>query len=185
MNRRYAIQLMIELQTIRQYYIETLIMAVIIFDRFMMLVTMGHCDFDESRLYTLVCTCLIIAAKFEQPKKPDFYNMINALIDLRNKVITKDDIVLMEQQIILQFGFDFNFSSTLLFMERFLQVLNVQSDESVRKTANQIIVLQHVDEQMLNYNSSQIAACALILAINIQKMCQYIKDNNQNQKRMV
>lgn len=101
MSRRYAIQLMIELQTIRQYYVETLIMAVNIFDRFMLLVTMGHCDFDESRLYTLVCTCLIIAAKFEQPKKPDFYNMINALIDLRNKVITKDDIILMEQQIVL------------------------------------------------------------------------------------
>lgn len=29
---------------------------------------------------------------------------------------------------------------------------------------------------MLNHNASQIAACALILAINIQKMCQYVKD---------
>lgn len=145
---------MIELQTIRQYYVETLIMAVNIFDRFMLLVTMGHCDFDERRLYTLVCTCLIIAAKFEQPKKPDFYNMINALIDVRNKVITKDDIILMEQQIVLQFGFDFNFSSTLQFMERYFQVLGVQKEESVRKTANQILILQNVDEEMLNYNAS-------------------------------
>ena len=88
-------------------------MAVHIFDRFMFLVAMGHCKFDKKRLDTLVCTCLIIAAKFEQPKKPDFYNMINALIDLRGKVVTKDDIVLMEQEIVLQFGFDFNFSSTL------------------------------------------------------------------------
>lgn len=86
---------------------------------------MGHCNFNVKRLDTLVCTCLIIAAKFEQPKKPDFYNMINALVDLRGKVIAKDDIVLMEEEIILQFGFDFNFSSTLQFLERYMQVLGI------------------------------------------------------------
>lgn len=124
-ERKYAIQLIIELQTIRNYYVETLIMAIHIFDRFLFLASMGHCNFDPKRIDTLVCTCLIIAAKFEQPKKPDFYNMINALIDLRGKVVTKDDIVLMEEEIVLQFGFDFNFSSTLQFMERYMQILGI------------------------------------------------------------
>ena len=36
---------------------------------------------------------------------------------------------------------------------------------------------------MLNHNSSQIAACALILAINIQKMSQYVKESF-NQKKV-
>ena len=183
-ERKYAIQLIIELQTIRSYYVETLVMAIHIFDRFMFLVSMGHCQFDTKRLDTLVCTCLIIAAKFEQPKKPDFYNMINALIDLRGKVVSKEDIVLMEEEIVLQFGFDFNFSSTFQFMERYMQVLGMQSHEGVRKTATQLIVLQNVDEEMLNHNASEVAACSLILAINIQKMCQYVKDLHNHRKPM-
>lgn len=134
-KRRYAIQLMIDLQRARNYYVETLTMAVQIFDRFMFLVTMGHCTFDEKRLNSLVCTCLIIAAKFEQPKKPDLYNMINALIDIKGQVVSKEELIDMERQIIIQFGFDFNFSSTILFLERFLQVLGLQDDELVKKTS--------------------------------------------------
>ena len=57
------------------------------------------------------------------------------MIDLRGKVLSKDDIVLMEEDIVLQFGFDFNFSSTLQFMERFLQVLGLQSHDAIRQTA--------------------------------------------------
>ena len=62
---------------------------------------MGHFQFNEDKLSCLVCTCLIIAAKFEQPKKPDFNNMINALIDLQGIIISFEDIVEMEQTIIL------------------------------------------------------------------------------------
>lgn len=92
---------MIDLQRARNYYVETLTMGVQIFDRFMFLVTMGHCHFDEKRLNSLVCTCLIIAAKFEQPKKPDLYNMINALIDIKGQVVTKEELIDMERQIII------------------------------------------------------------------------------------
>ena len=35
---------------------------------------------------------------------------------------------------------------------------------------------------MLNHNASQVAACSLILAINIQKMCQYVKDLHNHKK---
>ena len=74
---------------------------------------MGLCSIDESRLLTLICTCLIIAAKFEQPKKPDFNNMIFAMIDLKGKRISYEDIIIMEQEVFLQFAFDFNFPSIL------------------------------------------------------------------------
>lgn len=95
------IQLLIELQILRQYTTETLILAINILDRYMLLVSLGHCNIDESNLNVLACACLIIAAKFEQPKKPDIRNMIFALRDLRNETITCKDINLMEQSIII------------------------------------------------------------------------------------
>ena len=93
--------MMIEIWSARNYYAETLIMAAQIFDRFMLMVTSGLCPFDYGKVPILVCTCIVIAAKFEQPKKPSFNNMILAMTDVQGQLITTADMMEMEQQIII------------------------------------------------------------------------------------
>lgn len=88
-------------------------MAVKIFDRYLFLSSIGHFNFDPKDIDVLVCTCLLIAAKFEQPLKPDFVNMIHAYKDMTGLTIGKEELINLEQDILMQFGFDFNFSSPI------------------------------------------------------------------------
>lgn len=76
---------------------DTMFMAVCIFDRYLFLATRGHLHFDIKQMNALVCTCLLIAAKFEQPKKPDFQNMVYALQELKGAQVTKGALIALEQ----------------------------------------------------------------------------------------
>jgi len=107
-DRSQAIQDLIELQDFRDYYLETQLLAVKIFDRYLYLIYEEKIPVKIPNLHILVCTCLLIAAKFEQPKKPDFINMTNAYKELKGIVILKEDLIKMEKRILTQFGFDFN-----------------------------------------------------------------------------
>lgn len=57
--------MLIELQIFREYKVETMFMAVAIFDRYMFQVSMGHAlNVDTKHMNAFLCTCLLIAAKF-------------------------------------------------------------------------------------------------------------------------
>ena len=54
-------------------------------------------------------------------------------------------------------------------------MLNCQHNEKIFKSALVILMLQLFDDELLEFNSSQIAAVTLILAINIVKMYELIE----------
>ena len=57
--------MLIELQIIRENKVETMFMAVAIFDRYMFQVSMGYAQpIDSKHMNAFLCTCLLIAAKF-------------------------------------------------------------------------------------------------------------------------
>lgn len=56
---------MIELNLKRNYEIDTLFMAVNIMDRY--LAAIGPNNFNASNMDLLACSCLLLAAKLEQP----------------------------------------------------------------------------------------------------------------------
>jgi len=62
-------------------------------------------------------------------------------------------------------------------MERFLRILGYDLNKVVYEMAFQISKFQLNDAKFLNYKSSQIAACACLLAINI-----YEKDRSSAEK---
>lgn len=97
--RAKAIQQIIEMQTFREYKMDTMFMAVSIFDKYMFLASKANVRLDTSTtsMHTLVCTCLLIAAKFEQPKKPDFQNMVYALHEMKGVKVSKKALVQQEQ----------------------------------------------------------------------------------------
>jgi transcription initiation factor TFIIIB Brf1 subunit/transcription initiation factor TFIIB len=109
---------------------------------------------------------------------PNYQNMIYAYEDLKGQdesTITKADIKAMEEKILVQLGFDFSFSSPRHFLDRYMRLLDDQCTEETKTLALQILVLQQVNEKMLAYSGSQVAASSLILAINQQNMHDLIK----------
>ena len=64
-------------------------------------------------------------------------------------------------------GFDFNFPGPVQSMERFLRILDYYLNKTIYDMSFQICKFQCNDAQFLKYRPSVIAACAIILAINI------------------
>jgi len=68
---------------------------------------------------------------------------------------------------LIQFGFDLNFLGPKEFLDRYLLLLSPPNIAKITSIAHQILILSQIDEQLLNYRPSQLAACAAILALNI------------------
>jgi hypothetical protein len=65
-----------------------------------------------------------MAAKLEQPISPSFTRMISLLTEEEKKSVTKQKLIDLETNILIMFGFDFNFPGPLQSMERFLRLLD-------------------------------------------------------------
>ncbi len=128
----------------------------------------------------MALACLLIGAKLEQPKHPNFMNMINALEDLNGDKCKKEDLVNLEEKILRLLGFDFNFNGPKQFLDRYLRVLGYDANVKVNQMALQILTLSLVDEKLLNYRASQIAASAAILAINIFMVQKELKEGRSD-----
>lgn len=103
--------------------------------------------------------------------------MIYCYDDLTGKkesTMTRDDIKRVQQHVLVTLGFDFTFNSPRHFLDRYFHVLSDYCTEEVKSLALQILILQQVSERLLDFSGSQLAASALILAINQNSMSQYI-----------
>jgi hypothetical protein len=65
-----------------------------------------------------------MAAKLEQPISPSFTRMISLLTEDEKKSVTKQKLIDLETNILIVFGFDFNFPGPLQSMERYLRLLD-------------------------------------------------------------
>ena len=70
MERAYALQMIYYLHISKKYRIETLFTAINIYDRYMII--KGPRALATSRILTLVVTCMLLAAKLEEPVNPSF-----------------------------------------------------------------------------------------------------------------
>jgi hypothetical protein len=64
-------------------------------------------------------------------------------------------------------GFDFNFPIPMQSMDRYLRILNRDKDKTIREMSYQICKFQLNEALFLNFRPSMIAACAVIISINI------------------
>jgi hypothetical protein len=65
-----------------------------------------------------------LAAKLEQPISPSFTRMISLLTEEEKKLVTKQKLIDLETNILITFGFDFNFPGPIQSMERYLRLLD-------------------------------------------------------------
>jgi hypothetical protein len=141
-------------------------------DRYIYMV--GAQNFPKSQMVSLSTVCVLMSAKLEQPISPSFTRMISLLTDEEKKYVNKQTLIDLEAQILIKMGFDFNFPGPIQSMERYLRVLNYDTNKTIMDMAFQISKFQLNDARFLNYKPSNIAACSVILAINI-----YEKDKEQ------
>ncbi len=61
------------------------------------------------KVISLATISILLAAKLEQPISPSFTRMISLLTEEEQKLVTKQDLIDLEEQILVLFGFDFTF----------------------------------------------------------------------------
>jgi hypothetical protein len=76
-----------------------------------------------------------MSAKLEQPISPSFTRMINLLTDEEKKYVSKHSLIELEAKILRKMGFDFNFPGPMQSMERFLRILNYDTNKTIMDMA--------------------------------------------------
>jgi len=106
----------------KEYKNETLFVATSIFDRYIN--SIGASNFPKSQIVCLSTISILLAAKLEQPISPSFTRMISLLTEEEKKLVTKQKLIDLETNILITFGFDFNFPGPIQSMERYLRLLD-------------------------------------------------------------
>jgi hypothetical protein len=166
-DRSYAVQKIFDLHVKKEYKIETLFIAVSIFDRY--LAQIGHWTFPRDQVCLLATISILIAAKLEQPISPSFLRMIGLLTEEEQRQVSKSALIDLEAKILVQTGFDFGFPGPIQAMERYLRLLGFDTNKIVSDMGYQICKFQLNDSRFLGYRPSQLAACAVIISINIYR----------------
>ena len=151
-GRAGGIQKIIHLHHEKGYKIETLFCACSIFDRYLSLT--GHWNFPPQKIVTLSTISILLAAKLEQPMQPSFSRMISLLNDNEKKSITKQDLVNLEYDILMKFGFDFNFPGPIDSLQRFLRLVSYDKDKAVWAICEQLCRFQLNYSVFLKYKPS-------------------------------
>jgi len=81
---------------------------------------------------------MLLAAKLDQPVQPSFARMIVHLSEEDKKVGSKAVLTDLEQDIITRFGFEFNFSGPMEFINRYLRVLGYDKNDQVKIICEQL-----------------------------------------------
>lgn len=120
---------MFHLHEKKGYRIETLFTAATIFDRYLSAV--GHWTFPQEKIPALATISMLLAAKLDQPVQPSFARMIIHLSEEDKELVSKEILTDLEQDIITRFGFEFNFSGPIEFINRYLRILGYDKNEQI------------------------------------------------------
>ena len=95
--------------------------------------------------------------------------MIGLLTEEEQRQVSKGALIDLEAKILVQTGFDFGFPGPIQAMERYLRLLGFDTNKIVSDMGYQICKFQLNDSKFLKYRPSMIAACAVIISINIYR----------------
>ena len=81
----------------------------------------------------------------------------------------KNSVILLEQKMLNELSFDFNYPSPLPFLERYLRIGGLQNDQAITDRSEEYIKIANKNIAFLNFRPSLIAAAALVLAHAMQR----------------
>ena len=116
-----------------------------------------------------------MAAKMYQHMNPCFEMMIDRLPSLLRKQVTREQLIHLEELIIRALDFDLQHDGPLPFLERYQRVLGIdqesqnQSYFKIGYSARKLLRHMMHKATFLTYRPSQIAATAILVAIDLNK----------------
>ena len=164
-DRAYAVQKIINIHEAKNYCRETLFTAVNIMDRY--LVSVGHWNFPRLEMCLLATTALFLAAKMEEHFAPSIEFTLHLLTEKEEENIDKQAVFDLEAKVLVKLGFDLHFPGPVDPMHRFLHLLGYNKNDLIVNMTFQICKFTMNTPVFLNYRPSVIAACAIILSVNI------------------
>ena len=157
-------------------------LSINIFDRY--LATLGFWNLKPFELDYLICISCFTASKIEELQIPELSNIIYKYQELTGKGLQKDQLLSMERQVIVKLQFGLNSINPEFFIDRYIYILGYQNQNAVRKNAVQILTLHYIDEKLLNYPLSKVAASSVILAIYFYNLEDDLLPNNQESYKL-
>jgi transcription initiation factor TFIIIB Brf1 subunit/transcription initiation factor TFIIB len=125
---------------------------------------------ERNQLPLLVTTATIMAAKMEQPMTPSIKRMIKLLTLEEQSLVDKEGVIQLEQRVLTDLSFDFNYPSPLPFLERFMRLCELHKDEEICEQAVELLKIASSRIVFLDFRPSNIAASALILSLCLYEL---------------
>ena len=113
----------------KKYRNETLFVACSILDRYLSVI--GWFNFPREKMCLLATVSILMAAKLEQPISPCFSKMILYLSDEEKSLVSVESMIELEADILKVLSFDFNFSSPIQSMDRYLRLMGYDQNQVV------------------------------------------------------
>lgn len=169
--RRHMVTLLEELNRLKSYKEETFYLALSLADRYLMSLAM---KMEKAPcLIRLAIVSTLMSAKLEQPISPSFNRMVRLVQDEWGVTVTKPELINLEEKIIRALDFSLHTVSPIVFLERYQRIFGVDreaADEEAAQVgglARSLCRVMAGHSSFLRFKSSQVAASALLLAINI------------------
>eukprot|EP01124_Arcella_intermedia_P024137 TRINITY_DN39_c0_g1_i2.p1 TRINITY_DN39_c0_g1~~TRINITY_DN39_c0_g1_i2.p1 ORF type:complete len:335 (-),score=54.40 TRINITY_DN39_c0_g1_i2:150-1154(-) len=151
--RSILVDWLVEVHRMFKLIPETLFLSVNIIDRYLSLKNV-----PRDKLQLVGITSMLIASKYEEIYAPES----NDFVYISDGAYSKEQILLMEQQILNTLNFNLLHPSPLHFLRRYSKAAG--SDYTIHTLCKYLIELMLLDVGFLKFNASEIAAGAVFLA---------------------
>ena len=115
----------------------------------------------RTKLQLVAVAAMLIASKYEEIYAP----LVRDLVYITDNAYSREEILAMESKMLSEFEFDLTNPSSYRFLERFAQVC--ETPTQLWYLAQYLIELPLIEQRMLSYTPSNLAASALYLARKI------------------
>ena len=171
--RHHMVTLLEELNRLKSYKEETFYLACSLADRYLVNVAVKRQR--APCLIRLAIVCTLMSAKLEQPISPSFSRMIRLVEDEWNISVSKQDLTQLEEHVIKSLDYELHYNCPIIFIERYQRIFGIDLErydedaEKIGDLARRFIRCLVGHSAFLRFKVSQIAAAALLLAINIHQ----------------
>ena len=118
----------------------------------------------------IALTSTILAAKMNESVTPLFEYTASLLPETLHQKVSKSQWKSLESHILFLLDFELKFDSPLLYLNRFIHVLGLETidgSDNVKDWATKLSQHFKRESEYLTYKPSQVAAACLMFAINI------------------
>ena len=156
---------------------DTLFLTVNLIDRFL-----GKTQIPRTKLQLVGITAMFIACKYEEIYAPE----VRDFVYITDKAYDKEDILLLEKEMLLSLGFNVTVPTTFRFLEIFARFLKIE--DTYFMFSRYLIELFLIEYKMIKYKPSLIASAVLYITFKVtkcsesQKVCKITNYTEENLK---